>query len=123
MLEQSAEDKKAKVKAKIKSLISKGIRFGVVVDEWTCKSKNRRYLNVCLHTKGCSINLGMEPVDGSMPAPELERKLRNRLESFDVDIDKDVIGISCDGCSLMVKLGENLDIDQQLCFSHCRADV
>jgi len=57
-----------------------------------------------------------------MPAPKLEKLLRSKVEQFGISFDEHVIAIASEGCSLMVKLGENLEqqnIHQQLCLSHC----
>ena len=45
-----------------------------------------------------------------------------KLDEYGVKLAKDVVGLSCDGCSLMVKLGKDLKkeagLDQQLCLAH-----
>ena len=48
----------------------------------------------------------------------LEGLLRKKLGDFGIDIETHVVAICTDGCSLMKKLGQNLDIDQQLCLAH-----
>ena len=48
----SAEKHRQNVREKLQRLLSKGQRFCVITDEWTCGSKRRRYQNVKLHIKG-----------------------------------------------------------------------
>ena len=52
LVHKSAEKHRENVRLKLKRLVSKGQRFCVVCDEWTCSSKRRRYINVKLHIKG-----------------------------------------------------------------------
>ena len=44
--------------------------------------------------------------------------LRNRLASFSIDFDSQIVSIVTDGCSQMTKLGRIVNVDQQLCHAH-----
>ena len=52
MVHKSAEQHREKLRIKLKRLVNKGQRFCIVIDEWTCTNKQRRYQNVTLHLKG-----------------------------------------------------------------------
>ena len=120
LVHQFADEVRDETRAKIQAYVKSGGRYTVVVDEWSCGPKKKRYLGVCLHRKGQSLSLGLKPINGSMPAKELEKLIIEKLTEYGVVLVKDVVAIACDGCSLMKKLGKNLEpINQQLCLAHC----
>lgn len=80
--------------------------------------KNRRYLNVNVHHKERHFNLGLIRIHGSCTAEPCIDLVKNRLTSFGLDFDCDIIGITTDGASVMVKVGKLLPCYQQLCFAH-----
>jgi hypothetical protein len=117
MVQRSAKKKRIEVKELIESMVQNDDRFSAVLDEWT-STGCKRYMNVCLHFVGTSINLGMEFIPGYMPATEAERLLVNKLSQFGIDFDSQIVGISSDGCSVMERLGKNILPEQQLCQAH-----
>lgn len=60
----------------------------------------------------------MCPLLTSMDATTLCRTVREFLAKYDVDLDKDVAGVTTDGASVMVKFGTMFEATQQLCFVH-----
>ena len=79
---QSAEKKREIVREKIKKLIMEGARFSVSLDEWTCSGKRSRFLNIILHYMNESTNLGMDHVNGSLPAHAMKKMLIAKLNRF-----------------------------------------
>lgn len=44
--------------------------------------------------------------------------VKERLKSFNLNIKDDIIGITTDGASMMVKVGKLMPCYQQLCYAH-----
>ena len=79
---KSAEKKREILREKIRKLVEAGARFAVALDEWTCPGKRARFLNICLHYMTESINLGMDHVNGSLPAKAMREMLIKKLLRF-----------------------------------------
>lgn len=95
-----------------------GKRFSVTFDEWT-STRNRRYMNVNVHYGGSEFwNLGLVRVKGSMPAEKCVDLLTTKLNVFGLDVERDIVSICTDGASVMVKVGNLLKAEHQLCFAH-----
>lgn len=93
------------------------VKHSLTFDEWTSK-KNRRYLNINLHSKEKHYNLGLVPINGSCTAETCVELLKNRLKSFELDLENDIVGITTDGARVMQKVGKLLSCYQQLCYAH-----
>lgn len=98
-------------------LKKQGQKFALTFDEWTSQ-KNHRYLNLNVHNKENHFNLGLIRIRGSCNAEHAISLVKDRLTSFGIDFDTDVIGITTDGASVMVKIGKLVSCYQQLCFAH-----
>ena len=59
--------------------------------------------------------MGLIPIDGAFPAEKNLEMLRERLAEFGLNLEKDVVGPSNDGCSAMLKLGTLIKNIQALC--------
>ncbi|CAG9820962.1 unnamed protein product [Phaedon cochleariae] len=92
-------------------------RFSLTFDEWTSQ-KNHRYLNINVHQNENHFNLGLVRINGSATAEHCITLVKERLTSFGLDLDTDIIAITTDGASVMVKVGRLLRCSQQLCFTH-----
>lgn len=92
-------------------------KFSLTFDEWTSR-KNRRYLNVNLHCKKKHYNLGMIRIHGSCTAETCVSLLKDRLKSFNLDFEKDIVGMTTDGAKVMQKVGKLMSCYQQLCYAH-----
>ena len=78
----SSENKRKIVREKIKEQAKNGARFAVALDEWTCPGKRARFLNICLHYMSTSTNLGMDHVNGRLPAQAMKKMLIAKLKRF-----------------------------------------
>ena len=78
----SAEKKRNIVRERIKKQIEKGARYCVALDEWTCPGKRSRFLNICLHFTERCTNLGMDYVNGRLPAEAMKTMLVEKLKRF-----------------------------------------
>ena len=119
MVHTFAEEKREETKEKIAKYLKEGGKVGVKTDEWSCGPKRKRYLGVCVTVAKENISLGLKPITGSLNAKALEKLIVQKLDDYGIKLFPDVVSISCDGCSLMVRLGKNLKkINQQLCLAH-----
>lgn len=107
---------KTLVKAEIKSLKEDGNHFSISLDEWTSVS-NVRYMNVFLTGNGLSINLGLKELTGSLTAENLKSFLKEKLAEFDLELEE-MIGITTDGASVMMKLQGSVECFTQVCLAH-----
>ncbi|GBM98597.1 hypothetical protein AVEN_205766-1 [Araneus ventricosus] len=99
-------------------LKKQGKRFALSFDEWTSQ-KNHRYLNLNVHHKEKHFNLGLIRIHGSSTAEHIISLIKKKtLESFGLYSDTDIIGVTTDGASVMVKVGKLMSCYQQLCFVH-----
>lgn len=99
-------------------LKSKGNRFSLTFDEWT-SVRNRRYLNINVHSTGGYIrNIGLARLHGKVPTEKCLEILKIKLQEFDLNLTNDIVCISTDGASVMVKLGRLIEVEHQLCFAH-----
>ena len=60
----------------------------------------------------------MVPIHGALPAEKHLELLIEKLASFGIKLEKDIAGVSNDGCSVMMKLGTLIMNIQVLCLSH-----
>lgn len=91
-----------------------------MVDEWTSQ-RIRRYLNIhkrIHHHYENYYKLGLIRINGYCTAEYYMELVKNRLPSFNVKFETDIIGITTDGLSVTVKVGKLLPCIQQLCLSH-----
>ena len=79
---KSTEKKRENVREKIKKQVMEGARYAIALDEWTCPGKRARFLNICLHYMSTSTNLGMDHVNGRLPAQAMKKMLIAKLKRF-----------------------------------------
>ncbi|GBP46463.1 hypothetical protein EVAR_28042_1 [Eumeta japonica] len=48
----------------------------------------------------------------------LRRDFKKKLKKFEIDLDEDIVAITTDGASVMVKTGSSVPAFQQLCYAH-----
>lgn len=103
----------------ISRLKSEGKRFSITFDEWT-SIRNRRYININVHSVGGTMwNIGLVRAYGSVPAEKCLSLVEEKLKDFNLDISKDIVGVTTDGASVMVKLGKIIEAEHQQCMAHC----
>lgn len=108
---------KADMVIEFDNLKSSGQKFSISFDEWTSQH-NHRYLNINLHSKQKHYNLGLVRIHGSCTAEHAIGLVKDRLQSFSINLESDVIAMTTDGASVMVKIGRLVPCFQQLCFAH-----
>ncbi|XP_045128679.1 uncharacterized protein LOC123516756 [Portunus trituberculatus] len=94
-----------------------GVRFGLSLDEYT-SLKNKRYMNINLHTSDTFWNLGMVRITGSLPAETAVEVVENKLADFQVNLERDVVACVTDGASVMVKFGKLIKTCHHMCYAH-----
>ena len=99
---------KEKVKSDIKSDLAAGVRYGLVVDEWSSIS-TRRYMNVCLSSsRETTIGLGLIRCFGSITAQKTVDLFKGRIAEYGLDA-RQLVGLSSDGAAVMTAAGNILD--------------
>jgi hypothetical protein len=94
------------------------VRFSITFDEWTSIG-NTRFMNLNVHYgDGNFYSLGMIHVKGSMPATRAIQMVKERLESFGLNLDHDIVSESTDGASIMKKFGHDTKPLHTMCYAH-----
>ena len=91
-------------------------KFSLTLDEWT-SIRNRRYLNINIHTHSTLYNLGLIRVKGNCPAEEIKRLTEEKLSEFHLSMN-DIVAATTDGAAVMVKFGKISPILHQQCYNH-----
>ncbi|KAI6653465.1 hypothetical protein LOD99_3684 [Oopsacas minuta] len=60
----------------------------------------------------------MKRIYGKMPAEKVLELLERILIEFNIELQKHIVSITCDGAPVMVKMGRLSRIHQQLCLAH-----
>ena len=72
-----------------------------------------------VHKQGPKFwSVGLVRVSGTMPAVKCVELLEKKLQSFGLNLSKDIVAIDTDGASVMVKVGTLISAEQQLCYAH-----
>lgn len=108
---------KANMINEIKKLQVQNQKFSLTFDEWTSR-KNRRYLNINLHYNKKHCNLGLVRIQGSCSAEHCVGMVEERLKNFNLTIKDDIVAITTDGASMMIKVGRLIPCYRQLCYAH-----
>jgi hypothetical protein len=117
---------KAKCEMDLRKKIQKGHLVSLSFDEWTSVAM-RRYIGILVHSgkpfesNRLFWNLGLQRIKESMPAPRCIDLVSSHLKRFNIDLCRDVISMTTDGASVMLRMGRLLDDDipvQQICLAH-----
>nr|CAI5830284.1 unnamed protein product [Callosobruchus analis] len=105
----------------IKVLRQKGRCFSLTFDEWT-STANKRFLNINIHgildeQCGKIWNIGLVRAQGSMPAEICINLVESKLKRFGLSLKDDIVSVTTDGASVMMKLGKLIQPLHQLCFA------
>ena len=95
-----------------------GKRFSLSLDEYS-SLKHKRYLNINVHQdKDKSWNMGMAAINGRMTADKIVEEVVNKLSEFSLSLSRHIVAVVTDGASAMVKFGQCVDCEHQLCYAH-----
>lgn len=92
-------------------------RYSLSFDEWT-SCRKRRYLGIKLHSATLSYGLGLVRIVCSCPANKLKSLNDSTLAEFGLSLNRDIVAVICDGASVNVKLGTDIEPFVQLCINH-----
>ncbi|PVU87050.1 hypothetical protein BB559_006256 [Furculomyces boomerangus] len=81
---------KAKETEENLKILKNNERFSTTVDEWTGTQKKKIYGNKHTTQKRNTINLGLVQKEGSCPADILEKLVSERLETFGLELQKNM---------------------------------
>lgn len=112
-----SESVKANMINEIQQLQTQYQKFSLTFDEWTSR-KNRRYLNINLHSNKQHRNLGLVRIQGSSSAEHCVNLVEKHLKIFNINIKDDIVAITTDGPNVMIKVGNLMPCFQQRCFAH-----
>ena len=109
---------KCDLKNKIANFKSEQRKFSLSIDEWT-SVRNRRYMNVNIYYEdGESDNLGLVRIQGSCPSEKVYELLNAKLSDFNLSLQSDIVAITSDGASVMIKFGRLSPAHHQICYNH-----
>lgn len=94
-----------------------GSRFSVSMDEYS-SIKNRRYMNLNVHSSTKFWNLGMIRIFGTLPAEKIVNMVENKLREFNLSTKEHIISCVTDGASVMKKFGRLSSMEHQQCYAH-----
>lgn len=98
--------------------MASGKKFSLTFDEWTSVA-NKRYMSINVHSVGGKVwCLGLVRVCGSMPADRCVQLVEEKLKENNLSLQKDIVGVTTDGASIMTKVGKSIAPFQQLCYEH-----
>ena len=90
--------------------------FNLSLDEYS-SLKHNRYLNINVHQdKFCSLE--MVAISGRMTAEKTSEEVENKLSEFSLSLSRHIVVVVTDGVSAMVKFGQCVDCEHQLCYAH-----
>lgn len=67
---------------------------------------------------GESDNLGLVRIQGSCPSEKVYELLNAKLSDFNLSLQSDIVAITSDGASVMIKFGRLSPAHQQICYNH-----
>ena len=114
---EHANDMRKIVIEKLNTLKQKGVRFGTDTDEYTSIG-NKKYATINLHSQEYSVCLGLIRCSGSTPATKYKQLFDQRMESFGIDIKRDIICATTDQASVMVLWGKLNPFENIFCVVH-----
>ena len=112
----------AESKEKVKNLIAENLKIVskvcLTLDEWKSDA-NRKYLNINLHfSNGLFFCLGLIRIHGSGNAEILSQLITKRCAEFNIKYPKDILALTTDGASVMIKLGKISNVIHLQCINH-----
>lgn len=108
---------KTRIQKLIRQKIDEGIRFSLILDEWTgCNMQN--FINVILHDGTLPFNLGLIPIPNRATGSEIFRLTLTRLSSFDVDFSCHIVAVTTDGAAAVKLAFKDKGVYHQLCLNH-----
>lgn len=110
------EEKRKELKKTLIDMVKHNLKFSISVDEWM-NMNAKRFINITLHNI-MRYNLGLTKIDGSCDAEETKRLVSETLINFGFDFKKDIAASTHDAASVMVKYGNEIDAESQLCYNH-----
>lgn len=111
------EEKKLETKSELQKLIQLKKKFSISIDEWTDVAM-RRYLNVTLRSSHLQFVLGLITIKEKCTAEKIKELVKNTLDTFGVNLEKDIVASTNDGASAMIKYCSLITAETQLCYNH-----
>ena len=112
-----ANEIRSKVISDLNSLKEKGYRFGIDTDEYTTIG-NKKFATINVYCTEYNVCLGLIRARGSTPATKYKELIEERLQSFELDIKRDLISATSDAASVMVLWGKLIPCLHNQCIVH-----
>lgn len=94
-----------------------GKKFTLTFDEWTSTS-NKHFMNINVHSQQEFWNLGLIRFKNSMTAEACVEMVKKRISEYKLSLSEDIVCITTDGASTMMKVGKLITPYQQFCMAH-----
>ena len=111
------EDIVKTIRGELNAIKLKDGRFSIIFDEST-SMRNLRYMNINVHFQGGFHSLGLVHIQVSLNVAKAIKLVEERLQLFDLNLNKDVVATITDGASLMVKFGKDTCPEHGTCYAH-----
>lgn len=116
MITSFSNQAKEYIKEKLKRLCDDSKHACLIIDEWTSCS-GKRYLNINIRDIKHTFCLGLLPISGSATSENLLGMINTTLNEFGLTGDQ-ISAITCDGASVMQKIGRISCFMLQHCYAH-----
>lgn len=104
MVIQYSQKIREELTKKLSALIENGERFCLTFDEWS-STRNRRYMNLNVHTDKEFWNLGLTRAKGTLPAEKCVKLVNDKLNKHGLRMEDHIIAATTDGAKVMTKVG------------------
>ena len=111
-----ADDVKQLYKLEITKEVKEIGFMSISIDEWT-SNKNKKFLNLNIHSKVKFWNLGLVRINGSTNHHLINKEIAKLLNQFDIRIEN-IIGLMSDGASINTAIANEANLYQQQCLAH-----
>ena len=117
MIKIKAKLKKELIIEKIKKEKENGIRYSLLIDEWTSIAQ-KRFMAIIISSEKEFLHLGLVRIRGKFTSDNCYILLKEKLEEFSLNLETDIVLIISDGCAMMVKVGRIFDGIHIICMAH-----
>ena len=75
-------------------------------------------MNINVHDVNKHWSLGLVRFRGSLNSKRITDIVKERLTEFGLNLNRDIVGATSDGASVMIKFGNENEFAHQLCLAH-----
>ncbi|CAK1540375.1 unnamed protein product [Leptosia nina] len=120
MILQQTDIVMLEVARELKTLIDAGVKFCLVLEEFLT-AKDEKYISLKINNEdshfGETKNLGLIKIFNEMENKLIIQQIVKRLQSFDLNLYKDIISLTTSSTLSEIKFGTNVELDSQACLA------